>query len=858
MNSMTVSQEQFTPLMKQYFRIKHQYNDAIVFFRLGDFYEMFGEDAKIAANILGLTLTSRDKSKESVPMCGIPYFAADSYIEKLLREGYKVAICEQIGDPKTTKGIVEREVVKVLTPGTYLPEGTKENVYIMAAYPQKQGKTGIALADITTAEFIIYETDKNLFDEIDRFEPKEIIVPKSLEDLLNFENLINQKIFTFMDDWKFDYMLAYKSLVEHFRIASLKSFGIDDFHPAVQAAGALLKYLEENKQQTQFKQLKVLNLSEFMLLDGSTKKNLEILSSLDGDKEGSLLWILDETNTPMGTRLLRNALCCPLLNKADIEKRLDGVEAFFKDYALRENTEKILKDFPDIERLGLKIKRYNINPRELKALKDALQRIPELKETLQINDSPVIKDLSNRLHELNEITSLIEDALVDNPPNTINEGGIFRDGYNSVIDELRALKNQSKNYILNMEAEERIKTGINSLKIGYNRVFGYYIEVTKPNLKLVPPHYIRKQTLANAERFETRQLKELEQKILSAEERLKTLEEELFRELIKKVSYHTEQIFKNAEVIGYIDFLCCLAKVASKYRYTRPEITEEEVIEIVEGRHPVIERLIQLGKLPEQRFIPNDLSIGSEDQRIIILTGPNMAGKSTYMRQNALIVLMAQIGSFVPAKHARIGIVDRIFTRIGASDYLGKGQSTFMVEMIEVANILNNATEKSFIILDEVGRGTSTFDGISIAWAVVEYIAEKVKARTIFATHYHELTDLAFSFDCIKNYTVVVKEWGDEIIFLRKIQKGGADKSYGIQVARLAGLPQEILLRAKDILKKLEKKEFQTFQSKAKQLDLFFQGDPIIAEIAKIDIENLTPQKALKKLKELKEMLKND
>ncbi|MGC8938814.1 MAG: DNA mismatch repair protein MutS, partial [Thermodesulfovibrio sp.] len=493
---MTVSQEQFTPLMKQYFRIKHQYNDAIVFFRLGDFYEMFGEDAKIAANILGLTLTSRDKSKESVPMCGIPYFAADSYIEKLLREGYKVAICEQIGDPKTTKGIVEREVVKVLTPGTYLPEGTKENVYIMAAYPQKQGKTGIALADITTAEFIIYETDKNLFDEIDRFEPKEIIVPKSLEDLLNFENLINQKIFTFMDDWKFDYMLAYKSLVEHFRIASLKSFGIDDFHPAVQASGALLKYLEENKQQTQFKQLKVLNLSEFMLLDGSTKKNLEILSSLDGDKEGSLLWILDETNTPMGTRLLRNALCCPLLNKADIEKRLDGVEAFFKDYALRENTEKILKDFPDIERLGLKIKRYNINPRELKALKDALQRIPELKETLQINDSPVIKDLSNRLHELNEITSLLEDALVDNPPNPINEGGIFRDGYNSVIDELRALKNQSKNYILNMEAEERIKTGINSLKIGYNRVFGYYIEVTKPNLKLVPPHYIRKQTLA--------------------------------------------------------------------------------------------------------------------------------------------------------------------------------------------------------------------------------------------------------------------------------------------------------------------------------------------------------------------------
>ncbi|GAQ95433.1 DNA mismatch repair protein MutS [Thermodesulfovibrio aggregans] len=860
---MEISQENFTPLMRQYFRIKEQYKDAIVFFRLGDFYEMFGDDAKIASNILGLTLTSRDKSKENpISMCGIPYFAANSYIEKLLREGYKIAICEQIGDPKTSKGIVEREVVKVLTPGTFLPEGTKENVYIMAVYPQKtsneQGRMGIALADITTAEFIVYETEKNLFDEIVRFEPKEIIVPKSLEDLLKFENLINQRMFTLFDDWKFDYMLAYKSLIEHFKVSSLKSFGLEDFHPAIQAAGALLRYLEENKQETQFKQLKVLNLSDFMLLDGTTKKNLEILSSLDGQKEGSLLWVLDETNTPMGTRFLRNALSCPLLNKAEIEERLDGVEVFFKDFVLRENVDRVLNDFPDIERLGLKIKKENISPRELKALKEALQRIPELKKTLQLNNSPVIQNLLNSLYELNEVVSLIDNALADNPPNTINEGGIFRDGYNSIVDELRTLKNQSKDYILKMETEERIKTGINSLKIGYNRVFGYYIEITKPNLKLVPSHYIRKQTLANAERFETKELKELEQKILSAEERLKIVEEELFRSLIKEISKNTEQIFKSAETIGYIDFLCCLAKVASKYKYTRPEITEEEVIEIVEGRHPVIERLIQLGKLPEQRFIPNDLSIGSKDQRIIILTGPNMAGKSTYMRQNALIILMAQIGSFVPAKEAKIGIVDRIFTRIGASDYLGKGQSTFMVEMIEVANILNNATEKSFIILDEVGRGTSTFDGISIAWAVVEYIAEKIMARTLFATHYHELTDLAFSYDCIKNYTVVVKEWGDEIIFLRKIQKGGADKSYGIQVARLAGLPQQIILRAKEILKKLEKKEFQTFQSKAKQLDLFFQGDPVLAELAKIDVENITPQKALKKLKELKEMIRND
>lgn len=865
MNSMEISQEELTPLMRQYFKIKEQHRDAIVFFRLGDFYEMFAEDAKIASNILGLTLTARDKSKENpVPMCGIPFFAADSYIEKLLSEGYKVAICEQIGDTKSSRGIVEREVVKVLTPGTYLPEGTKENIYIMAIYYAKdraseetKRKMGVAIADITIGQFIVYESDKNLIDEIERFEPKEILVSKSLEDLFKFEDLIHQKTFTFVDDWKFDYMIAYKNLVEHFKVASLKSFGIEDFHPAIQAAGALLKYLEENKQQIQFKQLKVLNLSEFMLLDGSTKKNLEILSSLDGTKEGSLYWILDETRTAMGARFLKNALSCPLLNKLEIEKRLNGVEAFYKDYSLRQLVDNLLKDFPDIERLSLKIKGENINPRELKALKDGLKKIPEIKKALLKSDSLIIHELTNSLEEISNAVLLIEDAFVDNPPYSINDGGIFRDGYNATVDELRNVKHQGKKYILSMETEERKKTGINSLKIGYNRVFGYYIEVTKANLHLVPSHYIRKQTLSNAERFETSELKELEQKILGAEERLKILEEELFKQLIKKISPYTDQILKNADTIAFIDFLCSLAKVASKYKYTKPSINEDDIIEIVEGRHPVIERLIQMGKLPEQRFIPNDLSIGSEEQRIIILTGPNMAGKSTYMRQNALIILMAQIGSFVPATSAKIGIVDRIFTRIGASDYLGKGQSTFMVEMIEVANILNNATQKSFIILDEVGRGTSTFDGISIAWAVAEYIAEKIKSRTLFATHYHELTDLSFSIDCIKNYTVVVKEWGDEIIFLRKIEKGGADKSYGIQVARLAGLPYEILKKAKEILIKLEKREFQTFQTKARQLDLFFQGDPIIAEISKIDVERLTPREALKKLKELKKMIKN-
>lgn len=847
--------EELTPLMRQYFSIKEQYRDVILFFRLGDFYEMFGEDAKTASQVLQITLTSRNKGKEnSVPMCGVPYFAANSYIEKLLKAGYKVAICEQVGDPKTSKGIVERQVVKVLTPGTYLPEGTRENIYIMAIYPVR-GKLGISIADVSTGHFVLYESSKSVQEEIERFEPQEVLLPLSYKESFAIEQVTCYK--TFLDDWKFDFSIALKSLLKHFKVASIKSYGADEFELAVSSAGALLSYLEETRQNIEFKEIKVLNLSEYMLLDSSTKRNLEIFSSLDGSKEGSLLWVLDETLTPMGTRFLRNALACPLIKREEIEKRLNHVEVFYQDFLLRQDIRAKLKDFPDIERIGLKIKAKTVNPRELIALKDALEIIPEIKKVLERSDED-IKELAARLSELKDVKELIKNAIVPNPPTVITEGGIFKEGYSTEIDELRKLSFSGKDCILKIEAEERKKTGINSLKVGYNRVFGYYIEITKPNLHLVPAHYIRKQTLANAERFITEELKEIEMKIVGAEERLKTLEQELFIEIVEKIIPHIDEILKDAEIIGYIDFLCCLAHVASKYSYIKPEITDEEIIEIVEGRHPVIERLIHSGKLNEQKFIPNDLVIGTDDQRIIILTGPNMAGKSTYMRQNALIVLMAQIGSFVPAKKAKIGIVDRIFTRIGASDFLSRGQSTFMVEMIETANILNNASSKSLIILDEVGRGTSTFDGISIAWATVEYIAEKIKARTLFATHYHELTDLAFSYDCVKNYTVVVKEWGDEIVFLRKIEKGGADKSYGIQVARLAGLPKEVLIRAKEILMKLEKREFQTFKPKARQLDMFFQGDPVIVELAKIDINKLTPQKALKKLKELKELLQND
>lgn len=855
MNLPEISQIELTPLMRQYLRIKEQYRDAIVFFRLGDFYEMFGEDAILASKILGITLTSRDKSKENpIPMCGVPYFSSDSYIEKLLQEGYKVAICEQIGDPKSSKGIVERDVIRVLTPGTYLPQGVKENIYIMSLYPYK-GKIGISVADVTTGQFFLYETDKSLHDEIARFEPKEIILPESQKALAKFE--FPSLNISYIEDWKFDHMLAYKALLEHFRVASLRSYGAEELVNAISAAGALIKYLEENKQLREFKDFKVLNLSEFMLLDSPTKRNLEIFTSLDGNKEGSLIWVLDETLTPMGARFLRNALNCPLLSSEEIERRIDGVQAFYNDFSLRESLDKALRDFPDIERIALKIKSATINPRELNSLKSALKKIPEIKQKL-MSGTEVLQSLSRSLYELNEVVEILEKALSENPPTGITDGGIFREGYNPLVDELRSLSYESKKYVLNLETEERRRTGINSLKIGYNKVFGYYIEVTKPNLSLVPSHYIRKQTLVNAERFITDELKELEIKILSAEEKLKNLEQELFKELLNQISQYTDFITKNAETIGFIDFLLSLGKVAAKYNYVRPEIVNEEIIDIKDGRHPVIERLIQIGKLHEGRFIPNDLSIGRDNERILIITGPNMAGKSTYMRQNALIVLMAQIGSFVPASRAKIGIVDRIFTRIGASDYLSKGQSTFMVEMIETANILNNATQKSFIILDEVGRGTSTFDGISIAWSVVEYIAQKIRARTLFATHYHELTDLAFSLDCVKNFTVVVKEWGDEIIFLRKIKEGGADKSYGIQVARLAGLPSEILSRAREILAKLEKKEFQIFPLKARQLDLFIQDDPVKAELSKIDIDNITPQKALRKLRELKELLRDD
>lgn len=850
---------ELTPLMKQYFSIKEKYHDAIVLFRLGDFYEMFGEDAKIASSILQIALTSRDKSKDDpMPMCGVPYFSIDGYISKLIKAGHKVAICEQVEDPKLAKGIVQREVVKVITPGTHIPEQPKENAYIMSIFPY-QGLTGITVADLSTGEFVVYETDKPIEDEIGRHEPREILCPKSTEDNIHYQEAFRGFYVSYYDDWYFDYTESYKMLLRYFKVSSLDGYGCSSMNAAISAAGALISYLEDSQKILTFKKISVLSQTSYMFLDSATKRNLELIHNLKADQknnspEGSLLWVLDETLTPMGGRFMRNAITKPLLSPPEIIKRQDAVEAIIEDYELMEELRTTLRKIQDIERLTSRIISKSAGPRDLIALKGSVEYMPKIKRLLSSSANAYIKEIGNSISEFADLKDLIDSSIVESPSVNPKDGGIIRKGFNREVDELRNISISGKDFIARLEAEEKQRTGISSLKVGFNKVFGYYIEITKPNLNLVPDDYIRKQTLANCERFITQDLKEYETKVLGAEDRLKELEYEIYMNILEKMQKYTNQLLETSAQIAMIDFLLSLATVAKRYDYTRPVISDDDVIEIVDGRHPVIERLISTHNISsmDEKFIPNSAHIDCEDSRLLIITGPNMAGKSTYMRQTALIVLMAQIGSFVPAESASIGIVDRIFTRMGASDYITKGQSTFMVEMIETANILNNATERSLVLLDEVGRGTSTFDGISIAWAVADYLVNNVKARTMFATHYNELTDLALTMDGVKNYNVVVKEWGDEVIFLRKIEKGPADKSYGIQVARLAGLPDSVIEGAKDVLDKLEKKESNTLVPRAAQMDLFFAGDPITRELLSLDIENLTPQKALKKLVELR------
>ncbi len=860
--------------MKQYSSIKEKYKDCILMFRLGDFYEMFGEDAKIASKILQIALTSRDKSKEEpVPMCGIPHFASETYITKLIKAGHRVAICEQLEDAKvgTTrnreakgaeKGIIQRDVVRVITPGTHAPEHPKENNYILS-FVSDGKKYGIAAADISTGEFTIYETVEPIEDELSRFEPKEILCPNAVKGNIHYSEILRDFYATAYEDWAFDYAEAYKTLLMHFKVSSLDGFGCEGMTAAISAAGALISYLEETqKENLSFKKISTLKQASFMFLDAATQRNLELIQNLKSKTdEHTLLWALDATLTPMGGRYLRGLILRPFTHIKEIAKRQNAVEYLVENYEMIETLRNNLRKVQDLERLSNRVATRSANPRDLIAIKTSIALQPAIKKELLSSQEPYLKSVSEDISEFSLLKSLIESGIADNPSASLKDGGIIKNGYNKEIDELRKISTSGKDFIAELEAKERQKTGISSLKIGYNKIFGYYIEVTKTNLDEVPEYYIRKQTLVGGERFITPELKEYETKVLGAEEKLKSLEYQVFQEILEEVMKESPNLAKAAQAVAVADFLVSMAVIAKRHNYTKPLIDESGALEIIDGRHPVIERIPG-----EERFIPNSVHLDNEDRRLIIITGPNMAGKSTYMRQIALIVLMAQMGGFVPASEAKIGIVDRIFTRIGASDYITKGQSTFMVEMVETANILNNSSSKSLVIIDEVGRGTSTFDGISIAWAVAEHIAKTIKARTLFATHYNELTELSLTLEGVKNYNVAVKEWGDEIIFLRKVEEGPADKSYGIQVARLAGLPAEVIGRAKEVLTNLEKEELneagepkfasQKQRKEKVQLDLFaIKPEPIIAELAKIDIEALTPQEALDKLKELKQKL---
>lgn len=854
---------ELTPLMKQYFSIKEKYQDAIVFFRLGDFYEMFGEDAEKASKILQIALTTRDKSKEDpVPMCGIPHFAYESYVAKLIKAGYKVAVCEQIEDPKDAKGIVARDIVKVITPGTHTPENPKENSFIISLLPAGD-KHGIAVADVSTGEFIVYETDKNIEDEMYRFEPREILLPQSIKDNIHYKEALNAFYLSFYEDWYFDYPEAYKTLLKHLKASSLEGFGCDHMTAAIAAAGALVNYLEDTQKETfVLKKIRTLRQDAYMFLDATTQRNLEIAHNLkNGSSEGSLLWVLDETLTPMGGRFLRSSLSKPLLDIKEIRKRLEAVEYLVEDFELLEELRTSLRKIQDIERLSAKVNSRSANARDLIAIKNSISYLPRIKKSLSSSKNVLLSILSEEISEFDALYSLIEKSIVDSPPVSLKDGGIIKDGYDTEVYELRNISRKGKDFIAELELKEREKTGISSLKVGYNKIFGYYIEVTRTNLYMVPDYYIRKQTLVGGERFITPELKEYETKILGSVEKLKNIEYHIFQKILEDVQKETQLLSKTASAISVVDFLTSLAVVAKRYNYVKPAVEESGVIDIKDGRHPVLERIQS-----DERFIPNSIYMDTEDERLLIITGPNMAGKSTFMRQTVLIVIMAQIGSFVPAYETRIGITDRVFTRIGASDYLTKGQSTFMVEMIEVANITHNATEKSLILLDEVGRGTSTFDGISIAWAVAEYILKEIKARTLFATHYNELTELSLTHSGVRNYNISVKEWGDEIIFLRKIEKGPADKSYGIQVARLAGLPESIISRAREVLANLEKEELNEIgrprfadgktDKGTVQLNLFSSvTDSVISEIKSIDLVKLTPDEALSKLKEIKKKI---
>jgi len=881
-----------TPLMKQYREIKRQHLDAILLFRMGDFYEMFDQDAVTASKVLEITLTARNKSKGiETPLCGFPYHAVEGYIAKLIRRGFKVAVCEQVEDPKLAKGIVKREVIRVVTPGTVLDSGlldAKDNNYLAALYPAKDG-FGLSFLDISTGEFLVAEVSgRENLAELDtllaRFTPREIVLPRGHEPSPGLSSLLKQytQAINCSDDWTFDNITAMRTLLGHFKVVSLEGFGVSGMKSGLSAAGAALRYIEETQKTglLNVRRIKPFLVREYLVLDASCQRNLELVKNMyDGSSKGTLLAVLDHTVTSMGGRKLREWLLNPLMSPAEIEHRLDAVEEFKNGHQLRSDLRTALGAVYDLERLISRVSLGAANARDLVALKQSFTELPRIHAVLSQCNARLIYDMTVDWDDLKEIHQLIDGAISDDPPWTLREGKLIKKGHNSELDELRSISSEGKGWIAGIELRERERTGINSLKVSYNRVFGYYIEITRTNLANVPQDYIRKQTLANAERYITPELKEYEEKVLGAEEKILDLEYRLFQQVREQVASSTVRIQDMARRLAVLDSLASLAEAAAMNSYARPVILEGDVLKITEGRHPVVEQLAL-----EERFIPNDTLLDCEENQLLILTGPNMAGKSTYMRQVAMIALMAQMGGFVPAREAQVGIVDRIFTRIGASDFITRGQSTFMVEMNETANILNNATDRSLIILDEIGRGTSTFDGISIAWAVAEYIHTKLRARTLFATHYHELTELALTMDRVKNYTVAIKEWNDQIIFLRRVIEGGADKSYGIQVARLAGLPQAVIQRAREVLANLEQAEFNdlgepvaapkggsgagergrrgekkttdagaAIDSAEPQLGLFAsEAGLLFKEISDLDLDSMTPLDAMNKLHELK------
>jgi DNA mismatch repair protein MutS len=875
-------------MMQQYLNTKAEYPDCILFFRLGDFYEMFFDDAILASKELEITLTGKAcGNDEKAPMCGVPYHAVDGYLNTLVSKGYKVAIGEQVEDPKEAKGLVRREVVRVVTPGTNLNAAAfdeNRNNYLMSIV-YIANRFGIATVDVSTGDFFVTEVDStsDLIDEIHRLRPSEIVSNEAF--LMCGIDIDEMKarleiIITPLEPWFFDDSLCQGVLLNHFKVSSLQGLGLSEYDIGNISAGSLLQYLIETQKNalSQLNHITPYVIGKYMILDTATRRNLELCETMrEGKKRGSLLWVLDKTKTAMGARMLRSFIEQPLINKDEINERYDGVGQLVERAMIREEIREYLRPVYDLERLITKVAYGSANPRDLIALAGSLAMLPHIHTLLKECDAPILLDICTAFDTLEDLHTLITDTIKEEPPILMKEGGIIRDGLNPEVDSFRKAKSEGRDWLAKLEEEERNKTGIKNLKIKFNKVFGYYLEVTNSYKAMVPDYYVRKQTLANAERYTIPTLKELEDTILGAEDKLHALEFQLFTQLRETIGKEVKRIQKTAKDVALIDVLTSLALVAEQGNYVRPKLNNKGIIDIKDGRHPVVEKII-----PNQMFIVNDTYLDENKHRISIITGPNMAGKSTYMRQVALITLLAQVGSFVPASSANLAISDRIFTRVGASDDLASGQSTFMVEMTEVANILRNATKKSLLILDEIGRGTSTFDGLSIAWSVIEYISDSklLGAKTLFATHYHELTELEGKIEHVNNYCIAVKEKGDDIVFLRKIVKGGADKSYGIQVAKLAGVPEIVIDRAKEIVEELAdedisqkisnlsakelsgKKKGKTVkldQVDLAQMSLFdtVKDDDVIEELKAIDVSNLTPMDALNMIYQLQNKLKN-